>query len=122
MQQFLSHKLIFVSASTLERDRCFPGFLDSTVVLRKCPCKCLNAIRDPLELILLLACNLVDDISRTVVVAIAPLDLRRVEIDLHICAVDVLGCARGKTTQGGDKTKELLDVVAELRVSEKFAP
>ena len=62
----------------------------STILLRKRPRKRLNAVRHPLKLILLLACNLLHHISRTVVITIAPLDLRRVEIDLYVRAVDVL--------------------------------
>ena len=75
---------------------------DRTVLLRKCPRKRFNAIRHPLKLILLLACNLFHHIRRTVVITIAPLDFRRVEIDLHICAVHILRCAGGEAAQGGD--------------------
>lgn len=85
---------------------------DSAVLLRKSPRKRLNAIRDPLELILLLACNLVDYIRCAVVIAIAPLDLWSVEVNLHIRAVDILGRARGEATKSRDEANELLDVVA----------
>lgn len=62
----------------------------STILLRKRPRKRLNAIRHSLKLILLLARNLLHHIRRTVVIAIAPLDLRRVEIDLYVRAVHIL--------------------------------
>jgi hypothetical protein len=84
----------------------------SAILLRKRPRKRLDAIRHPLKLILLFARNLLHHISRTVVIAIAPLDLRRVEIDLHICAVHILRCAGGKAAKSGDQADELFDVVA----------
>lgn len=58
--------------------------LHCRIRLRKCPRQRLNAIRDPLELILLLARNLIHHIRRRIIIAVAPLDFHSIEIDLDI--------------------------------------
>lgn len=83
----------------------------SRVLLRKLPPQRLNAIRNPLELILLLGSNLADIARRRIVVFIRPLDLKRVQLNLGVEAVDVLGRMRGEAAQGVDQTHQLVDVV-----------
>lgn len=64
--------------------------LDSRILLGELPCKRLDAVYNPLKVVLLLASNLATFHGR-VVVAVAPLDLEGVEIDFGVQAVNVLG-------------------------------
>lgn len=85
--------------------------LHCRIRLRKCPRQCLNAIRHPLELILLLARNLIHHIRRRIIITVAPLDFHGIEIDLDICAIEILAGTRWEATESRDKGEELLDVV-----------
>ncbi|KAI7498769.1 hypothetical protein KC357_g100 [Hortaea werneckii] len=62
-----------------------------------------------------LASASIDDLahlaSRRVLVHVRPLDLERVEVDLGVVAVDVLGGVRGEPAQRVDQVHELVHVV-----------
>jgi hypothetical protein len=90
MSKFLILFVLLVSYILPYRDkRLFRIFLDSRILLSKLPRQSLNAIHNPLEVILLLTRNLTTR-SRRVIFLITPLDLKRSEVELGIYAIDIL--------------------------------
>lgn len=83
---------------------------NSRIFLSESPRERLNTFCNSLELIFLLASNLV--YVDTVIIAIAPLDLHRVEVDLNVCAIDVLLRARRETAESTNEVEQFLYVVA----------
>lgn len=86
----------------------WPHSLDGGVLLRERPAQCLNAIRDALEVILLLASHFIND---RVIVCIAPLDVECVEIHLYVQAVYVFERMRRKATKLAYEGEKLPDVI-----------
>jgi len=90
---------------------CMSAPSNRRIPLRKRAPERLNAVGHPLEVILLLAGDLVDDVRGRVVVVVRPLDLKRVELEFRVLAVDVLGRVAGEAAHGVDEAHKLLDVV-----------
>jgi hypothetical protein len=84
---------------------------DRRVLLGELPRQCLNAIRNPLEFILLLARKITASHSG-IIVLVAPLDLHSVEVDFGVQAVDVLRWVGGEAAECGDEGHKFANVVA----------
>lgn len=88
--------------------------LYSSILLSESPAQSLDAVGDPLELILRLASNLRNIANGWVLILVRPLDLEGVELELVVEAVDVLRWVRGESADGVDEGHELVDVVPEM--------
>ncbi len=75
------------------------------------PSQRLNTLSNPPKILPLLPRNLPHRIRTTLLVLIAPLNLKRIEIDLHILLVDILRRVRGEATELRDEAEQLLHVV-----------
>lgn len=84
------------------------------IVLGKLPRQSLNAVDHPLEVILRLTTNF---IRRVVVVIARPLNLKGVQLEFGVQAVDVLGRVRREAANSVDQLRELVDVVSDDGIS-----